>query len=109
MPSASGEPPAASRSWWESVRTSPWPRSVRLPNGGYLGGQPQGSGCSATGIPSVSIYGWQTSQLQTDYVAQPRSASSATVDPVGGIMRVILVKLILGCSGSGVPRWRRWC
>ncbi len=25
-----------------------------------------------------------------------------------GIMRVILVKLIMACSGSGVPLWRRW-
>ena len=25
-----------------------------------------------------------------------------------GILRVILVKLIMACSGSGVPLWRRW-
>jgi hypothetical protein len=27
--------------------------------------------------------------------------------PLLGIMRVIVVKLIMGCSGSGVLRWRR--
>jgi hypothetical protein len=25
------------------------------------------------------------------------------------IMPVILVKLIMACSGSGVPLWLRWC
>jgi hypothetical protein len=26
-----------------------------------------------------------------------------------GIMPVILIKLIMACSGSGVPLSRRWC
>jgi len=26
-----------------------------------------------------------------------------------GIMPVILVKLIITCSGSGVRLWQRWC
>ena len=29
--------------------------------------------------------------------------------PLTVIMSVILVKLIMACSGSGVPRWRWWC
>jgi hypothetical protein len=39
----------------------------------------------------------------------PAPGSACFYHPLIGIMPVILVKLIMACSGSGVPPWRRWC
>jgi hypothetical protein len=74
---------------------------------------PQGTTCPRR-LPSSAKPGSRT-------IGNPRPSAAALKDrtdlrhfkagehPHIGIMPVILVKLIMIVSGSGVPRWRRWC
>ena len=56
-------------------------------------------------VQERALLGSEVERQTTEARGAARRPKSALI----GIMPVILVKLIMACSGSGVPRWRRWC